>query len=149
SPHVLPSELIKKISYILKHLADINIKTLGLVASLILCMVMVKKFYSKSPHFLLAVALGITLNAIFSLGYEDLQDRFGSISLSLPYVAIPRMSFSMVVAVLPSSFMIALLAGIEALLSAVVADSMSGDKHHSNTELLAQGFANIGSAMVA
>jgi SulP family sulfate permease len=78
---------------------------------------------------------------------ETIGTRFGGVPSSLPAPALPPVSLDKLVEVLPSGLAIALLGGIESLLSAVVADTMSGRRHRSNCELVAQGVANIGSAL--
>jgi SulP family sulfate permease len=78
---------------------------------------------------------------------DTIATRFGGIPSALPRLAIPPLNFTVFQNVFPAALSIALLAAIESLLSAVVSDSMSGDKHNSNTELFAQGVANIASAI--
>ncbi|MDR3300898.1 MAG: STAS domain-containing protein [Spirochaetaceae bacterium] len=78
---------------------------------------------------------------------DTISTRFGGIPQALPHLDIPPLSFAVFQNVFPAALSIALLAAIESLLSAVVSDSMSGDKHNSNTELFAQGIANIASAI--
>ena len=78
---------------------------------------------------------------------ETIGTRFGGIPQSLPAPHLPTLSMDKVSAVLPSAFSFALLGGIESLLSAVVADSMTGRRHRSNAELVAQGAANIASSL--
>src|SRR5690606_31778783 len=78
---------------------------------------------------------------------ETIGSRFGGIPSSLPLPALPDMSLTKVLAVLPAAASFALLGSIESLLSAVVADSMSGRRHRSNSELVAQGAANIGAGL--
>jgi SulP family sulfate permease len=145
---LIPNELIHKVSFLFHHFIEINLMTVSLVTIFVISIVMIKKVFPKSPHFLFAIIMGVLLNQLFALGYENLFDRFGTVSFNIPSISVPTMPLDEIISLLPSAFVIALLAGIEALLSAVVADSMSGDKHHSNTELFAQGFANIGSALV-
>ncbi|MGE0213465.1 MAG: SulP family inorganic anion transporter, partial [Parvibaculaceae bacterium] len=84
---------------------------------------------------------------VFGLDVETIQTRFGGIPRSLPAPALPDFSLEKVVAVLPDSFTFALLGGIESLLSAVVADSMTGRRHRSNCELVAQGIANVAASI--
>src|SRR5947209_10307630 len=84
---------------------------------------------------------------MFGLPIETIGTRFGGIPHSLPAPQLPVFSIDKVREVLPSAFSFALLGGIESLLSAVVADAMSGRRHRSNCELVAQGVANIGAAL--
>jgi SulP family sulfate permease len=83
---------------------------------------------------------------IFSLPVETLGSRFGALPSSLPLPALPAVSFERIVELLPSAFVIAFLAGVESLLSAMVADRMIEGRHRPNAELTAQGAANIASA---
>ena len=79
----------------------------------------------------------------FHLPVETIGSKFGGISRALPPFTIPAFRADLIVPLLPSALTVAILAALESLLSAVVADSMSGDRHNSNAELVAQGFANI------
>jgi sulfate permease, SulP family len=85
--------------------------------------------------------------ASFALPVETINARFGALPSGLPHPALPKITLPLVSELLPSAFVIAFLAGVESLLSAIVADRMIGGKHRSNAELLAQGAANIASPL--
>jgi SulP family sulfate permease len=95
---------------------------------------------------LFAVVLASLAAALFSLPIETIGSHFGGIPSGLPAPHLPDITPSLVLAVLPSALSFTLLGGIESLLSAKVADGMTGRKHRSNMELVAQGLANIASA---
>jgi SulP family sulfate permease len=95
------------------------------------------------PGSLLVVAAASMAVATLSLPVETIQSRFGPLPVGLPMPAIPHVSITRISALLPSAFIIAFLAGVESLLSAIVADRMITGRHRSNAELLAQGAANI------
>jgi len=99
------------------------------------------------PGFLIAVATAALAAWLFALPVETIGTRFGGIPRSLPAPHVPNLTLAAIGAVLPSALSFALLGGIESLLSAVVADSMSGRRHRSNCELVAQGAANIASSL--
>jgi sulfate permease, SulP family len=99
------------------------------------------------PGFLIAVGLAAILTALADLPVATIGTRFGGIPAALPAPHLPDFSMDKLLAVLPAALSFALLGGIESLLSAVVADSMSGARHRSNGELAAQGIANIASAL--
>ncbi|MDE5804300.1 MAG: STAS domain-containing protein [Lachnospiraceae bacterium] len=103
-------------------------------------------FLSKIPGSLIAVLASSALVALLQLPVNTIGDLY-TISGSLPPFAIPRMDFAMVRTLLPDAFTIAILAGIESLLSCVVADGMIGSRHRSNMELVAQGAGNVASAL--
>src|SRR3546814_5544415 len=86
-------------------------------------------------------------SALLNLPVDTIGSRFPDIPAGLPVPSFPDISVAKINAVLPSAFTIAFLAGIEALLSAVVADGMAGTRHRSNQELIGQGVANLGSAL--
>jgi SulP family sulfate permease len=105
-----------------------------------------RRFFPRIPGAAVGVAAA-TLGCFFlSLPVETIGSRFGGIPSSLPMPVMPGISWSLIRAVLPDAFTIALLAAIESLLSAVVADGMTGDRHNANMELAAQGLGNIASA---
>ncbi|HEX6179962.1 MAG TPA: SulP family inorganic anion transporter, partial [Chitinophagaceae bacterium] len=97
----------------------------------------------KIPGSLVAIFLTTTLVHILHLPVETIAQRFGNIPSSLPAPVIPEFDFAVIKDLIQPAFTIALLGGIESLLSAVVADGMIGGNHRSNTELVAQGGANI------
>lgn len=99
------------------------------------------------PAMLMAVAAGTCVAAVLQLPVETIGNRFGAIPSHLPLPSLPSHSLSLIFAVLPSALSFTLLGGIESLLSAKIADGMTGRKHRYNLELVAQGVANIASAL--
>lgn len=99
------------------------------------------------PGMLIAIAGASAACALLQLPVETIGTRFGGIPGGLPAPALPDISMARMQAVLPDAIAFALLGAIESLLSAVVADGMTGRRHRSNCELVAQGIANIGSAL--
>jgi len=109
--------------------------------------VVLRKLRPTWPGILIAVAVAAFATWALSLPVETIGTRFGGIPRQLPWPAWPLFSLEKARAVLPDAIAFALLGAIESLLSAVVADGMTGRRHRSNCELVAQGFANIGSAL--
>ncbi len=103
--------------------------------------------YPKIPGAIVAVILTTALAYFFKIPVETIQSKFGSIPSTLPSPSLPPISFDAIQQLFPDAITIALLGGIESLLSAVVADGMIGSKHRSNCELVAQGLANMGSVL--
>ena len=110
--------------------------------------VVLRKVRPTWPGFLIAVAVAALVTALFKLDIATIASRFGNIPSGLPDPALPPFSLAKVSAVFPDAVAIAVLGAIESLLSAVVADGMSGRRHRSNCELVAQGIANVASASV-
>lgn len=123
------------------HLSSIAVGLCSLILILLL-----RRFAPKVPGYLAAVIGASVLVALFHIPVETIGSRFPDIPSGLPVPELPDFSFDKIKAVLPSAFIIAFLAGIEALLSAVVSDGMTGFRHRSNQELVGQGVANIASA---
>jgi SulP family sulfate permease len=99
------------------------------------------------PGMLIAVGLAAVANALLALSIESIGTKFGGIPSLLPAPHLPGLSMDKIIAVLPAAISFTLLGAIESLLSAVVADGMTGRRHRSNCELVAQGVANIGSSL--
>lgn len=117
-----------------------------LVASSTLVLIFVlRKCYPKIPGAILAIVFATAVSYVFSLPLETIQSKFGEIPRVLPTPSFPSISYDLIKNVFPDAITIALLGAIESLLSAVVADGMTGNRHRSNCELVAQGLANIGS----
>jgi SulP family sulfate permease len=108
---------------------------------------LVRRYRPTWPAFLIAVGIGSLLTALLSLDAQTIQTQFGGVPSGLPAPSLPPISLEKAWAVLPDAVTIALLAGVESLLSAVIADTMTGRRHRSNCELVAQGIANIGSVI--
>jgi SulP family sulfate permease len=101
----------------------------------------------KIPAYILAVIMAALFVDFFNIPVETIGSRFSDIPHGLPFPQWPDINYEKIISVLPAAFTIAFLAGIEALLSAVVADGMTGFQHRSNAELVAQGVANTASAL--
>ncbi|GJL97685.1 MAG: hypothetical protein DHS20C06_15020 [Hyphobacterium sp.] len=106
-----------------------------------------RRISPRFPGLILAAILVSFLVWYFALDVDTIESRFGELSGRFPIPALPSATLEKIIEVLPSAFIIAFLAGVESLLSAIVADRMIGGKHRSSAELAAQGFANIGSAL--
>lgn len=99
------------------------------------------------PGSLLVIAVASAAVALLPLPVETIHTRFGALPAGLPIPSLPHVSIERISDLLPSAFVIAFLAGVESLLSAIVADRMIGGSHRANAELLAQGAANIASPL--
>ncbi len=118
----------------------LGVVTIGLIVGL-------RRLAPKWPGLIVAVGLTSAAALIFTLPVDTIVSRFGALPNHLPAPHLPAFTLARVQELLPSAFVIAFLAGVESLLSAMVADRMSGGKHRPNAEVLAQGAANIGSAL--
>ena len=128
-------------------LHTVNASAVAVTAVSIVIIVVLRKLRPAWPGILIAVAVAALATWALSLPVETIGTRFGGIPRELPWPAWPPFSLEKAQAVLPDAIAFALLGAIESLLSAVVADGMTGRRHRSNCELVAQGFANIGSAL--
>jgi SulP family sulfate permease len=121
--------------------------TLGTGLGAAAVILLVRRFAPRIPGAVVGVAAATLVCHILSLDVETIGARFGDIPRTLPMPVLPRFSWTMFRELLPDSFTIALLAAIESLLSAVVADGMTGDRHKASMELVAQGAGNIAAAL--
>ncbi len=142
-----PGPLLDKLPVLWRGLPSVNGAALALSAGSVLVIVGVSRFLPRWPGMLIAVAGAALVTAAFNLPVETIGSRFGGIPQSLPLPAIPDVSWAKARAVLPNAVAFALLGAIESLLSAVVADGMTGRRHRSNCELVAQGIANVASGL--
>jgi SulP family sulfate permease len=142
-----PGDLLPKIKMLFGAADTISPTALAVSALTIACIVGFKRFLPKWPGLLISVGLATIAAWAFALPVETIGTRFGAIPAMLPAPALPSLDFAKIQAVLPDAFAFALLGSIESLLSAVVADGMTGRRHRSNCELVAQGIGNIGSAL--
>lgn len=118
----------------------VALATIGIIAGF-------KKLQPQWPGMLIAIIVVSIAGAVLSLPIDTIGTRFGGIPSSLPLPSLPSFSLAKMQAVFPDAISFALLGAVESLLSAVAADGMTGRRHRSNMELVAQGLANIGSAL--
>ena len=143
----VPGDFISKWVVYGQHFDSVNFWALGVGIISIIIIAVTPRFSKKIPGSLVAIVLMTVVvyflrNKFGISGIETIGDRF-TIDPSLPKAATPQIDFAAIRMLLPTAFTIAMLGAIESLLSATVADGVIGDKHHSNTELIAQGIANI------
>lgn len=142
-----PGPLIPKLAALAQALPSLNIAAAALALSTIGVIMALRRWRPHWPAMLIAVGLAALASALLALPVETIGTRFGGIPRTLPTPQLPPFSLDKLWAVLPDALSFALLGAIESLLSAVVADSMTGHRHRSNCELVAQGIANVGAAL--
>lgn len=143
----VPSEFLEKIHAYAVHIGSVNPAALG-IGLVSLCILFLWPKVSRAiPGALIVLILSTLAAALFGLEVETIGSRYGELTLRFPVPGLPAFSWQLVRSLIGPALTIALLAAIESLLCAVVADGMIGDKHDSNTELVAQGLANMGSAL--
>ncbi|HMS33240.1 MAG TPA: sulfate permease [Ignavibacteria bacterium] len=139
----LPSEFLKKIPVYLDSISSFNPQTV-LISVITLAIIIFFPYITKKiPGIFVALIAGTLIAQIFGMNVETISSKFGAVPNSIPSPAFPDFTYDKVYALIGPAFTIALLAAIESLLSAVVADGMIGGRHRSNMELVANGFANI------
>ncbi|GHS91698.1 sodium-independent anion transporter [Alphaproteobacteria bacterium] len=143
----VPGDIIEKLKCFYENIATIDAPTVALSLLMISLIYGLKQWRPKWPVFLMAFLFSTLVTQIFSVPVETIFSKFGEISRSLPHPAWPHFSWDLFIKLMPSAFTIAFLAGIESLMSCVIADSLAGTKHRSNCELVAQGIGNAASAL--
>jgi sulfate permease, SulP family len=141
-----PAALWPKITMLWAARESVALPTVAVAVGTVALIAMLKRMRPGWPGMLIAVALGAVIAA---LGWpvETIGDRFGALPRVLPAPALPDLGWDAILRALPFAVSFALLGAIESLLSAVVADGMTGRRHRSNAEMVGQGVANIGSAL--
>jgi SulP family sulfate permease len=139
----VPAEFIPKWRGFASHLDSVNINALAVGLGALLIMGLWPRVSRRIPGPFVALIVTTLAVRLFNVPVETIGTRFGEISASLPHPVIPHVSLAQMMALVGPAFTIALLAAVESLLSAVVADGMIGGRHRSNMELVAQGIANI------
>jgi len=143
-----PSEFFERMRLIAGALGTVNPLAVTLAAGSLALVLVVPRRFPRIPGSIVALVLGTVAVAAFGLPVETIGSKFGSLPGDVPSVDVPTFRADLILPLLPSALTVALLAAVESLLSAVVADSMTGDRHNSNAELLAQGVANLASPLV-
>ncbi|ESW59577.1 MAG: SulP family sulfate transporter [Rhodobacter sp. CACIA14H1] len=142
-----PAEIVEKVAALWEARGTVTWGALAVALGVVAVIQGVKRWRPGAPGMLLAVALASAVVAGAGMEVETIGSRFGALPNLPPAPALPVLSGAAVMAALPWALSFALLGAIESLLSAVVADGMSGARHRSNAELVAQGAANVGSAL--
>jgi SulP family sulfate permease len=143
----LPADFLHKLAALWAGRETLNLSALGIGLVTLALIVLFRRLAPKWPGLIVAVGLTSAAAALFVLPVETITSRFGALPDHLPMPALPEITLVRLQELLPSALIIAFLAGVESLLSAMVADRMIEGKHRPNAELIAQGAANIGSSL--
>jgi len=141
----VPSEFLPRMRLLVTHFLTLNWAAVSLGIATLAIILVLPRFTRRIPASIVALLICTVVSALFHLHVETIGTRFGGIPRGLPPFAIPTFHAEHILPLIPSAFTVALLAALESMLSAVVADGMTGDRHNPNTELMAQGIANIAS----
>ncbi len=139
----VPSEFLSRAVMLAHYAGTISGSALAVASTSLLVILVWPRLTTRVPGSIVALFLGTIATVALSLPVETIGSKFGGIPTGFPAFAWPSFPLADIPRLLPSAFTVALLAAVESLLSAVVADGMSGDRHKSNVELAAQGVANI------
>ena len=142
-----PGALLEKIPALWEVRGSLTPAAFGLSVATIAVILGLRRWRPYWPGMLIAVGLAAAATGLLSLPVQTIGTKFGGIPSSFPAPQLPSITMESIQAVLPAAISFTLLGSIESLLSAVVADGMTGRRHRSNCELVAQGVANIASAM--
>ncbi|MCE9597285.1 MAG: sulfate permease [Spirochaetia bacterium] len=141
----MPGEFLEKIQMLAANVQTLNPSALAISVGSLLLIIVWQRFVKRIPGSLVALIISTLAVYFFDLPVETIGSRFGEIPSTLPAPTLPAFSLATIRDLAQPILIITILAAIESLLSAVVADGMTGGKHRSNTELIAQGIANMAS----
>jgi sulfate permease, SulP family len=143
----VPGEFLARVEALAAHLGTWSPTATALGVATLVVIVAVQRARWRVPGTIVALLAGTAAVALAGLPVETIGSRFGGIPRGLPEFAIPQFRADLVLTLVPAALTVALLGAIESLLSAVVSDRMTGDRHNPNVELVAQGAANVLSPM--
>ena len=144
----LPAEFFARWETYFAHFGSFSLAATGVAFATLVLLVTLRRWRPNWPGLLIAVIAASLAVLALNLPVDTIATRFGGIPTTLPSLHLPQFELARIPELLPAAFTIAFLAGVESLLSAVVADGMIGGRHRSNGELVAQGVANAASALV-
>ncbi len=144
----VPPEFFAKWLLYFQNMGGLSWMTTAVAAATLGVMILVRRYKPAIPAPVVGVLFGAGLVWLFGLPVETVASKFGAIPSELPSFHWPEITLERIQLLFPDAITIALLAGIESLLTCVVADSMTGDRHYSNMELVAQGTGNLASALL-
>ena len=143
----VPSSFLPRMKMLAENVLTLQWQTVALACATLAIILLWPRVNRRIPGSILAVLGCTAVAALLHLHVDTIGSRFGGIPQGFPPLTMPHLHAEHILPLLPSAFTVALLGAIESLLSAVVADSMAGDRHNSNVELVAQGVANIASPL--
>jgi len=146
-PSAAPGDFIGRIWILAQHASMASPATTALGAGVVLLIVVWNRLVPRVPGYIVALFAGTIVAAIAGLPVATIGSRFGGIPAGLPALRLPAFRVDLVLTLLSPTLTVAMLGAIESLMSAVVADRMTGGRHNSNVELFAQGIANIASPL--
>lgn len=138
-----PSEFFARMRSIASAIGTLDPATTAVGLGTLALIIAVPRVFPRVPGAVVALVVATAAVAVFHVHVATIGSRFGAIPAGLPAFALPSFRPDLILPLLPSALTVAILAAVESLLSAVVADSLSGDRHNSNMELVAQGVANL------
>ena len=139
----VPSEFLPRMRLLVTHFRSLNPEALALGLGTLAILLVLPRLTRRIPASIVAVLVCTGVSVVLHLPVETIGTRFGGIPRGLPPIAVPSFHPEHILPLVPAAFTVAVLAALESMLSAVVADGMTGDRHNSNVELVAQGFANM------
>ena len=139
----VPSEFVARMSLLASKITTLQWQTTALSVASLGLILLVPRLTRRIPGSIIALLFATVCVVLFTLPVATIGSAFGGIPTGLPHISIPAFRSDLILPLLPAAFTVAMLAAVESLLSAVVADSMTGDRHNSNVELVAQGVANL------
>jgi SulP family sulfate permease len=143
----VPGDFIPRMRTLAAHLPTWSPPAVALAAGTLVIIVAMARISAKVPGSIVALAVGTTAVAVFGWPVETIGTRFGGIPGGLPPIHVPAFRADLIGGLIMAAVTVGMLGAIESLMSAMVADRMSGDRHNSNMELVAQGIANIASPL--
>lgn len=139
----VPGEFLGRMEVLAAHLGETSLASLGLGLASLAAILLFNRYVKQIPGYIAALFLGTAVSVSLGLDVETIGTRFGGIPSGMPDFHVPQFSPRLALTLLSPAMTVAVLGAIESLLSAVVADRMGNARHNPNTELFAQGVANI------
>jgi len=139
----VPGEFLGRMEVIAAHLSEVSWPSIGLGSASLAAIILCNRYLPRVPGYIVALFGGTAVAFVANLDVATIGSRFGGIPAGLPEFHVPQFRPALILSLLSPAVTVAMLGAIESLLSAVVADRMGGDRHNPNTELVAQGVANI------
>jgi sulfate permease, SulP family len=143
-----PGEFLERIVVLVEHAGTASPPTVSLAAAVLVLILGWNRLVPRVPGYIVALLAGTVAAVALQLPVDTIGSRFGGIPSGLPQLRVPQFRADLLLTLLSPTLTIAMLGAIESLLSAVVADKLTGQRHRSNVELFAQGVANIASPLV-
>lgn len=139
----VPGDFVGRMSVLARNFGTLSPSETGMGVATLVMIILFVRYFPRVPAYIVALGIGTIAGIVFHIPLQTIGTRFGGLPSGFPHPHIPAFHFDLIRSLISPAITVAMLGAIESLMSAVVSDRMSGDRHNPNMELIGQGVANV------